>query len=232
MALFKRWLEETSAFARPGRPLVTLSYAQGLDGSISLRRGQPLAISGPESQQLTHSLRAMHDAILVGIGTILSDDPHLNVRLVEGKDPQAVVLDSRLRLPLDAKVLKNGKRPWIFCTSTNKLDAQRALEKKGVRVERQDRDGELVDLSQMLARVHELGVDTLMVEGGGQVISSFLAEGLVDRAMITIAPQIIGGYKIPGENLTTGALPHMKNIQIEDAGKDIVLFGRMDGVKV
>jgi 3,4-dihydroxy 2-butanone 4-phosphate synthase/GTP cyclohydrolase II len=231
MALLERWLEETSALGRPGWPLVTLSYAQGLDGSISLRRGEPLAISSLESQELTHRLRAAHDAILVGIGTILSDDPQLNVRLMEGTDPQVVVLDSRLRLPLDAKVLKSDKPPWVFCTSIRSLKAQQALEKKDVRVERQDQDGEMVNLEQMLGRVHELGINTLMVEGGGQVISSFLGDGLIDRAMITVAPTFIGGYKIPGGNLTADALPQMKNMRIEDAGKDIVLFGRLDGVK-
>ncbi|HEX9595492.1 MAG TPA: RibD family protein, partial [Anaerolineales bacterium] len=84
------------------RPTVTLSYAQSLDGSIALHRGEPLTLSGPESMAMTHRLRAAHDAILVGIGTVISDDPQLNVRLVEGRNPQVVVLDSRLRLPLTA----------------------------------------------------------------------------------------------------------------------------------
>jgi len=78
-----------------GRPLVTLSYAQSLDGCIAARPGQPLAVSGPLSLTLTHQLRAAHDAILVGIGTVLADNPRLTVRLVEGQHPQPVVVDSR-----------------------------------------------------------------------------------------------------------------------------------------
>jgi riboflavin-specific deaminase-like protein len=82
-----------------GRPFVTLSYAQSLDGSIADRPGRPLALSGEASMALTHSLRASHEAILVGIGTVLADNPSLNVRLVAGKNPQPIVVDSRLRFP-------------------------------------------------------------------------------------------------------------------------------------
>ena len=91
---------------RTGRPFVTLTYAQSLDGSIAADPGQPLSLSGPQSLLLTHYLRAAHDAILVGIGTVLADNPLLNVRLVEGKNPQPVIVDSQLRFPLDANLLR------------------------------------------------------------------------------------------------------------------------------
>ena len=100
---------------RLGRPLVTLSYAQSLDGCIAARAGERLALSGPESMQLTHQFRAAHNAILVGIGTVLADNPRLTVRLVQGQDPQPVVLDSHLRIPLEASLLHNSRRPWIAC---------------------------------------------------------------------------------------------------------------------
>ena len=96
-----------------GRPLVSLSYAQSLDGSLAARRGSPLLLSGKASMQLTHRLRASHDAILVGIGTILADDPQLTVRLVQGPQPQPVILDSHLRLPPNARVFQGPKLPWI-----------------------------------------------------------------------------------------------------------------------
>src|SRR5512133_2370683 len=99
-------LEELLSDAgREGRPLVTLSYAQSLDGSLAAQRGTPLALSGPQSMELTHRLRAAQDAILVGIGTVLSDNPRLTVRLVEGSQPQPVILDSHLRFPLNANLL-------------------------------------------------------------------------------------------------------------------------------
>lgn len=220
MALLERWLQETAELRQPGRPLVTLSYAQALDGSIAKVKGQPAAISGAESLLYTHQLRAAHDAILVGIGTILSDDPQLNVRLAEGNSPQVVILDSSLRTPLDAKVM--AAKPWIFCTADTPADAQRALEDRGARVERQPQASR-VDLDTMLVRLSELGIQSLMVEGGGEVIGSFMDGVLADRAMITLGPLNLYGYKI-----RNGALPIMKDVQTEDAGADMILFGRLE----
>ena len=118
-----------------GRPFVTLSYAQSLDGCISARAGEALPLSGHQSLTLTHQLRAGHDAILVGIGTVLSDDPRLNVRLVDGKSPKPIVVDSRLRLPLDCKLLKqNSRHPWIVTREEPEKDRREALEASGAQV--------------------------------------------------------------------------------------------------
>ncbi len=101
---------------RTGRPLVTLSYAQSLDGSIADRPGRPLSLSGSQCMTLTHGLRASHDAILVGIGTVLADNPRLNVRLVTGESPQPVIVDSRLRFPPYANLLRHGRAPGSWPT--------------------------------------------------------------------------------------------------------------------
>ena len=98
---------------RTGCPFVTLSYAQSLDGCIVAQPGQPLALSGAQSLILTHKLRAAHDAILVGIGTVLADNPRLDVRLAPGPDPQPVVVDSRLRFPLNANLLQQPPYPGL-----------------------------------------------------------------------------------------------------------------------
>ena len=229
MALLERWLAESAQLSSRGLPLVTMSYAQSLDGSLSFRRGEALALSGPESLALTHRLRAAHDAILVGIGTVLSDDPQLNVRLIEGEEPQVVILDSRLQIPLNAKLMKNKKKPWIFCSTSADSRVQEKLEGEGVRVERQnDLSAGQVNLKSMLARLSDLGIQSLMVEGGGRVINSFLREKLMDRAVITLAPIFVGGYKVAEEPLggkLTG-LPSLQDVQIEKAGEDIVIFGR------
>jgi GTP cyclohydrolase II len=220
------WL--ASAPKRPSefaRPLVTLSYAQSIDGSIALRRGQPLALSGAESLMLTHQLRAVHDAVLVGIGTILADDPQLNARLATGKDPQVIILDSRLRIPPKAKVI--ASRPRVFSTALADAKVQKALEAAGVQIERQDSNStERVDLKLALARLHELGLNTLMVEGGGEIISSFLASGFVDKAVITVTPKYIGGYKaadLPAG--FQGKLPRFQQVQFERYGQDLVVWG-------
>ncbi len=229
MGRLEDWL--ASAPKRPGnfaRPLITLSYAQSIDGSIALRRGQPLALSGAESLKLTHQLRAMHDAVLVGIGTILADDPQLNVRLTPGKDPQVIILDSRLRLPPNAKVI--ASRPRVFCTALADANAQKTLEASGLQVERQDSNkAGSVDLKLMLARLHKLGLNTLMVEGGGQTISGFLAQGLADRAVVTVTPKYIGGYKavvLPSD--FHGSLPHFQDLQFERYGEDLVVWGDLE----
>jgi GTP cyclohydrolase II len=215
------WLAES--LKRPGesaRTSVTLSYAQSIDGSIALRRGEPLALSGPESKRMTHQLRASHDAILIGIGTVLSDDPRLNVRLAEGKDPQIVVLDSQLRTPLDAKMLKGGK-PQLFCVTSASQDKQTALELAGAVVERQPGlEAKRVDLRKKLANKNNKGVKNVMVEGGGEVISSFLSESLVDRVIITVTPRLIDGYR--PSLVTTSDIAIQGS---EEYGEDLVLWG-------
>ena len=228
MGRLEDWL--TSPSRRPGqfaRPLVTLSYAQSLDGSIAQRRGQPLALSGPESLALSHRLRAMHDAILVGIGTILADNPQLNVRLAEGEDPVVIILDSRLRFPLNAAAAREPERLRLFCTALADAQAQQGLEQAGVQVERQAANqSERVDLKTMLARLHEWGITSLMVEGGGQVMGSFLKENLVDRVAITISPMYVGGYKALDGNIEFGGrLPRLRDLEFEKHGEDLVLWG-------
>jgi 3,4-dihydroxy 2-butanone 4-phosphate synthase/GTP cyclohydrolase II len=218
------WLAES--FQRPvssNRPSVTLSYAQSLDGSIALRKGDRLVLSGPESHKLTHQLRAQHDAILIGIGTVLSDDPQLNVRLTEGRDPQIVVLDSRLRTPLDAKMLNSGK-PRVFCIASADRGKQEKLEQAGAMVERQtDKTAIQVNLSEMLGTLKASGINSVMVEGGGEVISNFLSEKVVDRVTITIAPKFVGGYKAVESAI--GKIPELKNEGSAKFGKDIVFWG-------
>ncbi|MEX2161619.1 MAG: RibD family protein [Anaerolineales bacterium] len=216
------WLAAGEWAGEAGRPLVTLSYAQSLDGSIAARRGEPMALSGPQSQKLTHKLRAAHDALLVGIGTILSDDPQLNVRLVEGGDPQVVILDSRLRFPPTAKLMSQGRRPIVFCTALASSQTQDALAAAGVQVERQAaNNSDRIDLPPMLERLNTLGVRRLMVEGGGEVISSFLSAGLVDRLAITIAPVFVSGYK----PIPSPVRSNLNGLAAEKYGKDIVIWG-------
>ncbi|HLB48279.1 MAG TPA: RibD family protein, partial [Anaerolineales bacterium] len=142
------------------RPFVTLTYAQSLDGSIGLP-GQRLELSGPESTRMTHELRTQHDGILVGIGTVLADDPRLTVRHAVGRNPQPIVLDSRLRIPLTAALLKHPDRlPWLAATDPEP-DRQSALEALGARVYRlpSDTSGR-VGLVALLDLLGGLGLKT------------------------------------------------------------------------
>ena len=134
MDLVARILDDIDQTPPPvHRPLVNLSYAQSLDGSIAARQGEMLEISGSHSAKLNHHLRAHHAGILVGVGTVLADDPLLTVRLAQGDDPQAVILDSKLRIPLDSALFQ-GCLPWIATTDQADADKFAALEAKGVRL--------------------------------------------------------------------------------------------------
>jgi GTP cyclohydrolase II len=214
-----------------GRPFVTLSYAQSLDGSIAARPGHPLTLSGGQSMALTHSLRAAHDAILVGIGTVLADNPKLNVRLVPGKNPQPVVVDSRLRFPTYANLLRhNGRVPWIATSEKADPDRQMALEEAGARVLRLPGDNGWVDLAALLKRLGDLGINSLMVEGGAQIITSFLAARLIDQMVITIAPLLVGGLRVVDQSGLPYAanFPRLRNIRYQKVGEDLVLRGDPD----
>ncbi|MFZ5452261.1 MAG: GTP cyclohydrolase II [Thermodesulfobacteriota bacterium] len=222
-------LAEAAAYRRrTGRPFVTLSYAQSLDGSIAARPGRPLALSGSKSLALTHGLRAAHDGILVGIGTLLADNPRLNVRLVEGRDPQPIVVDSRLRFPPYANLLKNCREPWIATSIEADPERQAALEKIGVRVLRLPPAAHgWVDLAVLLGHLGEMGLTSLMVEGGAQIITSFLAARLVDQVVLTIAPMLVGGLRVMdylGQH-QGHRFPRLRRVSYQRLGEDLVLRG-------
>ncbi len=222
---------------RHGRPLVTLAYAQSLDGSIAAWRGSPLALSGPEALVMTHQLRAAHDAILVGIGTVLADRPRLNVRLAEGTDPRPVVLDSRLRFPMrDCPLCERRRCTWIATTERADRRQQERLEAAGSRVFRVEADARgWVDLHALLPLLAEQGIRSLMVEGGARVITSFLTQRLVDQAVITLAPTLIGGLRAveslhDGDGRRAsgpGSFPQLIDPVYKRLGADLVAWGRL-----
>jgi riboflavin-specific deaminase-like protein len=215
---------------RLGRPQVTLSYAQSLDGSIADLPGRPLALSGSQSMAMTHSLRAAHDAILVGIGTVLADNPRLNVRLVPGPDPQPVVVDSRLRFPPYASLLKNPRAPWIATGDSADPERQQALEAAGARVLRLPGSNGWIDLAELLDHLGVMGVNSLMVEGGAQIITSFLASRLVDQVVLTIAPLLVGGLRVVNHlgHSSRRRFPRLKNLSYQQLGDDLLLRGEPD----
>jgi riboflavin-specific deaminase-like protein len=210
---------------------VTIGYAQSLDGSIAALSGHPMSLSGPKSTLLTHQLRALHEGILVGIGTVLADNPRLTVREVSGRSPRPVVLDSRLRLPLYARLLHQDLNPWVITTSLADEERQTELEKTGARVIRlpADRTGQ-IDLRILLLRLKEMGIASLLVEGGAQVITGFLSARLVDQLVITIAPVLVGGLRILDNlsRLNHSGTPRLNNVSYEKLGQDLILRGDLD----
>jgi GTP cyclohydrolase II len=216
---------------RTGRPFVTLSYAQSLDGCIAARPGQPLALSGPRSLTLTHKLRAAHDAILVGVGTVLADDPRLNVRLVSGPDPQPVVVDSQLRFPLEAQLLQAPPLPWIATGPQADESRQQALEAAGARILRLPTTvGGRVNLMALLEQLGDLAIHSLMVEGGAQIITSFLAARLVDYLIVTVTPTLIGGLHAVNDLSAAKPthFPRLSELRYERLDDDLIIAGRLD----
>ncbi len=213
------------------RPFVTLSYAQSLDGSIAALPGQRLSISSPEAMTVTHALRANHDAILVGINTVLIDNPKLTVRLVDGPNPQPIVLDSHARMPLQANLLNHPKSVWIATTQTAAGHTQRkALEERGAKVLccATNQAGR-VDLGGLLDQLGAMGVRSLMVEGGAQILTSFLRERLIDYAAITVAPRFVGGVaavKRADQAQSAPVLPRLANLVSTPVGPDLLLWGK------
>lgn len=178
-----------------GLPFVTVKFAQTLDGKIATLTGDSKWISSQSSLRLAHTLRSCHDAVLVGVKTIIRDNPLLTVRLVKGKNPKKVILDSRLRMPLDSKILR-GRSAQSTIIATTSLADKRKIEKlrsmgATVWVIRKNSLGQ-VNLQHLLDKLGKEGIRSLLVEGGAKVITSFLARNLIDHLLIVIAPKILG----------------------------------------
>lgn len=180
-------------FMSTGIPFVTLKFAQTLDGRIATATGDSKWISGEKFRRLAHRLRSIHDAVLVGIDTVLADDPELTVRLVKGRNPARVILDSRLRIPLKAKVLTSGA-PTIIATASGADETKQSrLRDIGaeVLVVAADENGD-VDLRELLKMLAERNISSVLVEGGSGVITSFLRRKLVDKMVVALAPRVMG----------------------------------------
>lgn len=180
-------------------PYVTVKYAASLDGRIATKTGDSQWISCAETLQLAHQLRAEHDAIMVGIGTVLADNPRLDVRLVEGRNPLRVIIDSYLQIPLEANVLKRERAKETLIVTTEAADKNRLAEIKNLGAEvlvlsrGEDKiAAPRVSLEQLLSELSLRHIKTVLVEGGSKIITGLLAAHLVNRLIVVVAPKIIG----------------------------------------
>jgi diaminohydroxyphosphoribosylaminopyrimidine deaminase/5-amino-6-(5-phosphoribosylamino)uracil reductase len=178
-----------------GRPLVTLKVAASLDGRVATRAGASQWITGTAARERGHGLRLGHDAILVGIGTALADDPELTCRLpgLAVRSPVRVVLDGAARLPATSRLARGARTApvWLVCRAGGAAPGLESLGVELVPVEA-GADGRLAPAA-VLAALARRGITRLLVEGGPRVATSFLAAGLVDRVAWSIAPRLIGG---------------------------------------
>ena len=209
-----------------------MKYAQTLDGRIATKTGSSQWISGEASLKLAHELRAAHDAVLVGIGTVLRDNPRLTVRLAAGTDPLRVVADSRARTPPDSHVLTHASnRTVVAIGAAAPRERVEALRDRGSRVVvvQTCQDG-FLELGDLLARLAGLGVRSVLVEGGARIVTSLLRAGLVNRLVICIATKLVGaGIEAVGDlriRELADALT-FSNVETRRLGDDLIFDGRL-----
>jgi diaminohydroxyphosphoribosylaminopyrimidine deaminase/5-amino-6-(5-phosphoribosylamino)uracil reductase len=211
-------------------PFVTLKTGMTLDGKIASYSSDSKWITSEAAREDAHQLRNQHAAILVGVNTILQDDPQLTTRIPNGRNPIRLVLDSTLRIPLDAKVVRDQQAStWIFTTSTHDPEKRKALEDVGIRVIVVSRTNQL-SVKDVLKVLGEEQIASLLIEGGGAVNASFFENKLVDKLVIYVAPKLIGGRDAPtflegaGIHLMKHAV-ELADLNIEKVGNDFKLSG-------
>lgn len=222
--------EAFSKYIQTREPFVILKIASTLDGKIATAFGESKWITGEASRRLVHHLRDGVDGILVGVGTILKDDPLLTTRMKGGRDPLRVILDSRLRIPEEAQVVtRKPERTILATTESAPRERMEAFERKGVRVLILDSSQGRVNLKSLLLKLGEMEMTSLLVEGGSEVNGSFLKEGLIDKILLFLSPRFLGGKAIGifgGEGIERleEALC-LDRLKMKRVGEDILLEG-------
>jgi diaminohydroxyphosphoribosylaminopyrimidine deaminase/5-amino-6-(5-phosphoribosylamino)uracil reductase len=221
-------------FIRTGTPFVTLKFAQTLDGRIATLAGRSRWISSEKSLRFAHMLRSHHDALLIGVGTLIKDDPELTIRLTRGRNPQRVVVDSRLRISPDARVLKNQNMAKTIIATTSNADSEKRtrLNRMGIEtlIVEQDSDHH-VDLTKLFVELGKKNISSVLVEGGAAIITALLKGKLTDRVVIIIAPKIVGkGVEAVGDlgiqSMDESLRLTYRNILRK--GDDLIINGRIE----
>lgn len=213
------------------KPFVTLKTASTLDGKVASKTGDSKWISNEAARVVVHTLRHQHQGIMVGIGTVLADDPSLTTRLsVPGLHPTRIVIDSKLRIPLTAKLLQDQVAPTVILT-TEHADTEKAqaIEQLGAKVYRCGA-GEQVDLQMAMSQLGALEIGSVLLEGGGSLNGAMLASGCVDKVMLFFAPKIIGGVQAPGNivfegyDLMQDAIT-LREVTVDTLGDNVCITG-------
>ena len=184
-----------------GRPFVTLKFAMSLDGKIATRTGSSAWITGQEARARAHILRSESDAVMVGIGTVLADNPRLTARDEQGnalsRQPLRVVVDSHGRIPAESAVATDGGRTLVACTQISD-DKKDRLKEVGIEVTEVSARSGSVDLTALMECLGKAGITSVLVEGGGRLAGALFDDRLIDKIAAFVAPVIIGGSDAPG----------------------------------
>jgi diaminohydroxyphosphoribosylaminopyrimidine deaminase/5-amino-6-(5-phosphoribosylamino)uracil reductase len=209
-----------------GTPFVALKLAMSLDAGIAKAPGVYTALTGPAALAAMHGLRSGYDAILIGIGTALSDDPLLTVREAPVRTPPVrIVADTHARLPLDSKLVQSiAEAPvWVLCAEDAPQDRVRALGAAGVRVLRVPRDRERIDINRALDTLDEEGIQTVFAEGGAELAGSLIGAALVQRMYIFLAPLFLGPGAVPAFGLAQPEQERWRCTSTEWHGSDVLV---------
>ncbi|PFH88052.1 bifunctional diaminohydroxyphosphoribosylaminopyrimidine deaminase/5-amino-6-(5-phosphoribosylamino)uracil reductase RibD [Bacillus sp. AFS088145] len=211
-------------------PFVVMKSASTLDGKIATHSSDSKWITSAEARNDVHQLRNEISAILVGVNTVLKDNPELTTRIPNGRNPVRVILDSTLKIPLESKVVTDQQaETWIFTSQKHSEQKRSELENLGVKVFVTS-DQSRVDLNEMLKILGEHSISSLLVEGGGEVNASFMNQNLVDKVIVYLAPKLIGGKNAPtfleGTGLDKmGQAIELEEIELTKIGPDYKFIG-------
>lgn len=215
------------------RPYVIMKTAMTLDGKIAAHTGDSKWVTNAESRKAVHALRSELAGVVVGINTVLADDPMLNCRL-DGRchQPVRIVVDSKLRIPMDSQLVKTAKEYRTIIATSQAVISTEALISKGIEIVFCASNDNHVDINDLMDKLGAMGIDSLLLEGGGTLNAAFLEAGCVDEVWAFIAPKIIGGAaaKTPvsgkGIDLMSEAI-NLHNIEIQNINGDILIKGRI-----
>jgi diaminohydroxyphosphoribosylaminopyrimidine deaminase/5-amino-6-(5-phosphoribosylamino)uracil reductase len=214
---------------RTGLHFVTLKWAMSLDGKISARRDAPTAISDEPASAYAHELRNTHDVVLVGINTVLADDPQLTCRIPGGRDPMRAVLDSRLRIPLGARLLHLESAAPTLIVASEGAPADRIAALRAAGAEVLVLPGSRPSLRQLMEVLGGRDVLSILVEGGGTVHAAALAEGVARKVIAVVSPGLIGGADAPtaveGPGPLSADLVRLTHVSVRRLGEDVVVEG-------
>jgi diaminohydroxyphosphoribosylaminopyrimidine deaminase/5-amino-6-(5-phosphoribosylamino)uracil reductase len=226
-----RLIEAHHKYVTTRRPFVTLKLACSLDGKIATAGGQSQWITGEQARRFVHRLRAESDAVMVGAGTVLADDPLLTVRLVSAsKQPLRVVIDGRARTPADARVLKAASAPTMVVIGVSASKQAEGLRAAGAEVLSLPEADGLIDLGAVLDELGRREITTLLVEGGAALAASLVEARLVDKFIFILAPILIGGGDAPSAVAGAGARTlqeavRLRDVRVRRLGQDILIEG-------
>ncbi|MET3695918.1 diaminohydroxyphosphoribosylaminopyrimidine deaminase/5-amino-6-(5-phosphoribosylamino)uracil reductase [Bacillus oleivorans] len=226
----KRMNEVFNKFIVEKKPFVTLKAGSTLDGKIASHTGSSKWITSEAARYDVHQLRSQNMGILVGINTVIEDNPELTARIPNGRNPIRLVLDSSLRIPLDTKVIQdNQAETWIFTTEQHDKEKRKQLEEKGIQVYVTS-DTNRADPNKVLHILGEKLVSSVLIEGGGSIHAAFLEHHLIDKVVIYMAPKLIGGKLAPtflegqGIQEMSDAI-ELSDVTVEKIGKDFKWIG-------